>query len=183
MKKNSAITLAMCMTLSAANLTFADSQIDPMQFGDGQHSTFAIPAIPTSSFLCKSNIIKTAQISYPTVYVSPAYSEKWFSTVRVCNALANAFSGDGPLPIKIQVFNDGGGVVKTIPNISLLPNSCRSYTSDVAGDPLFDGLAPGVYSVTVTVIAKDAEALEKVLKAGGNLTGAVNSTARDYLKS
>lgn len=182
MKKQSAIAVTIGMAISLANVSFAESS-QPQPMFEGQHSTQALPAVATSSYLGSLGVLKTAQISYPNVYVWPAFPEKWFSTVRVCNTLGNLFAGANALPLRLEVFDGGGGVVKTVPDIVLQPNNCLSFTSDIPGDLLFSGLAPGVYSVTATVTADDPDALLAILNAGGNLNGAVNSTARDFFKS
>ena len=182
MKKKSVVTLTMCLAVSAVSLTFAKSNQQQVTPFVGQVSTMSIPATTTSSYLAPLGVIKTAQVSFPNVYVWPAFAEKWFSTVRICNTVGNLFAGDQQIPVKMEVFDGGGGILNTIPLVTLLPNTCETYTSDVAGDPLFTGLAPGVYSVTATVIAQNSGDLVTILTAGGNLNGSVNSTASNFIK-
>lgn len=148
----------------------------------GQTSTLAENAIVTSSYTTTLGVIKTAQITYNNVYKYPAFNEQWFSTVRTCNTVGNLFAGTGPLPIRFDIHDDDGKIIKTLPTVTLEPNKCVSFTSDIANDPLFKGLKPGVYQVTATVIAPDASVLVEILVAGGNLNGGVNSTARNFIK-
>lgn len=151
-------------------------------FSQGQHATISINGIATSSYTATLGVIKTAQITYPNVYMNPAFNEAWFSTVRTCNTVGNLFAGDNALPLTFNVYDNNGQIVRTIPDVILEPNKCVSYTSDVANDPMFHDLPPGVYQVTATVIAPTATDLVAILVAGGNLNGSVNSTARNYIK-
>ena len=112
------------------------------------------------------------QITFPTVFVGPVF-EGWYSTIRVC------FDGVSLLGINlapsvatdIEIINDAGTVIKTLPK-TINTNSCVTYTSDVPSDPLFGGVALGLYKVRIT------NSLASII-ALGSLNGVVNSTGRD----
>jgi hypothetical protein len=86
MKKRSIFSLAAIMfTATATASTVALAQ--------GQHATISINGIATSSYTGTLGVLKTAQITYPNVYMNPAFPEQWFSTVRTCNTVGNLFAG------------------------------------------------------------------------------------------
>lgn len=97
------------------------------------------------------------------------------------NLLAGVLSplASSDMTVNYTVYNDAGTAVQTLSGVVIPANGCDTHTSDVTTDPLFLGVAPGLY----TVVA-NAPLLQNLLGLNiGFLTGTSNSTGRDVLKA
>lgn len=171
---NGQVTHPNVFVFPAANqqwFTTVRTCFNPLEPLAGIELSLLVPAASTVTSLI-TNLINITGTAVPVLGTG---------LTGVANLLAGVLApiASTSMTVNYTVYNDAGTAVKTLSGVSIPANGCDTHTSDVTSDPLFLGVAPGLY----TVIA-NAPLLQNLLGLNlGFLTGSSNSTGRDVLKA